>query len=96
MIQELPEPEPDEEVPVFRPEEDEGTFEIEFDGEAYHVVGKRIERAAAMTYWEYDEAILRFHRILEALGIADALEEAGVQPGDTVTVSYTHLRAHET
>jgi GTP-binding protein len=95
VLQELPEPEPAEEVPVFRPEEDEGAFEIKFDGEAYRVIGKRIERAAAMTYWEYDEAILRFHRILEALGISAALEEAGVEPGDTVIIGDTELEWSE-
>jgi GTP-binding protein len=91
VIQTLPEPEPAEEVPVFRPEEDEDAFEIEFDGKAYHVLGKRIERAAAMTYWEYDEAVQRFQRILEALGISAALEEAGVEPGDTVIIGDTEL-----
>ncbi|MBN1121496.1 MAG: GTPase ObgE [Anaerolineae bacterium] len=90
-LQELPEPEPTEEVPVFRPEDDDEAFEIAFDGEAYRVIGKRIERAAAMTYWEYDEAVLRFQRILEALGISDALEEAGVEPGDTVIIGDTEL-----
>ena len=32
------------------------------------------------------------------MGIAEALKAAGVAPGDrvTVSVSYTHLRAHET
>jgi len=91
VIRELPEPEPAEEVPVFRPEDDDEAFEIEFDGEAYRVIGKRIERAAAMTYWEYDEAVLRFQRILEALGISDALEEAGVEPGDTVMIGDSEL-----
>ena len=26
-----------------------------------------------MTYWEYDEAVARFQRVLEALGIRQAL-----------------------
>jgi GTP-binding protein len=82
----LPEPEPPEEVPVFRPEEDEDAFEIVMEGGAFRVVGRRIERAAAMTYWEYDEALMRFQRILEALGIAAALKDAGVGPGDTVLI----------
>ena len=46
----------------------------------------RIERAAAMTYWEYDEAVNRFQRILGALGITDALRDAGVTAGDTVLI----------
>lgn len=50
------------------------------------VRGEAIERAAAMTYWEFDESVARFQRILERLGITKALEEAGVQVGDTVFI----------
>jgi GTP-binding protein len=83
---ELPPPPPLEEIPTFRLEEDEEAFEIVREGQALRVVGKRIEQAAAMTYWEYEEAVMRFQRILEALGITDALREAGIEPGDTVFI----------
>jgi GTPase len=43
-----------------------------------------------MTYWEYDAAVMRFQRILEAVGISRALKEAGVEVGDTV-----HIGEHE-
>lgn len=85
-LSELPAPEPTVEIPVFRPEQDDDEFRIVRENEAFRVIGKRIERAASMTYWEYDEALGRFHRILTALGIADALREAGIQPGDTVLI----------
>jgi GTP-binding protein len=85
-LSDLPEQPAAEETPVFRPEQDEAEFRIVRENEAYRVVGKRIERAAAMTYWEYDEAVVRFHRILSALGIAEALRDAGVQPHDTVLI----------
>jgi len=39
-----------------------------------------------MTYWEYDESVRRFQRILKTLGIEDALRAAGVKPGDTVFI----------
>jgi GTP-binding protein len=39
-----------------------------------------------MTNWEYDEAVIRFQRILEAMGISAALEEAGIEVGDTVRI----------
>lgn len=84
-LDDLPKPVAPEEVPVFQFEEEE-TFEIVKEGAAYRVVGPRIERAAKMTYWEYHEAVLRFQRILEALGVLDALRSAGVQPGDTVYI----------
>lgn len=90
LLSELPEPPASpEEVPVFRPRDDEDEYQIIRENDAYRVVGSRIERAAAMTYWEYDEAMVRFQRILEALGIAKALRDAGVQPGDTVLIG-TH------
>jgi GTPase len=76
-----------EEVPVYELPEDEFAFEISREGEGvYRVTGKRIERAAAMTYWDYDEAVARFQSVLETLGITQALEEAGVQVGDTVFI----------
>jgi GTP-binding protein len=95
LYDELPEPEPPEEVPVFRPEEDEDEYEILREDDAYRVRGKRIERAARMTYWEFDEAVMRFQRILEALGISDALAAAGVQPGDTVRIAEYELEWSE-
>jgi GTP-binding protein len=50
------------------------------------VNGIAIERAADMTYWEHDQSVRRFQRILETIGIDAALREAGVQPGHTVLV----------
>ena len=43
-----------------------------------------------MTYWDYDEAVLRFQRLLDTLGVTEALRAAGVQEGDTV-----HIGEHE-
>lgn len=90
-LAELPPPPLPEEIPTFTLEEDEGSFEIVKKGDAFHVVGKRIERSAAMTYWEYEEAVMRFQRILEALGITKALREAGISPGDTVFIGNHEL-----
>ena len=55
-----------EEMPVYRPPSDPAEFEITraSDG-SLRISGDRIERAAQMTYWEYDDAVLRFQRILE-------------------------------
>ncbi|NDJ53701.1 MAG: GTPase ObgE [Chloroflexi bacterium] len=86
-LDELPELEPEEEIPVFTIDDDEDAFEIaRGDDGSYRVLGTRIERAANMTYWEYHESIMRFQRILEALGISRALEDAGVQKGDIVYI----------
>ena len=61
------------------------TIELDVDG-VYHVRGHRIERAAEMTHWDNDEAIMRFQNILEVLGVSKALEAKGVKVGDTVFI----------
>jgi GTP-binding protein len=75
------------ETPLYELPHDEFTFAITRDQHgAFHVRGRRIERAAAMTYWDNDEAVMRFQNILETLGISEALKAAGVQIGDTVFI----------
>lgn len=81
-----------EEAPLYQLTDNEPVFTIERDADGSFVVkGKRIERAAAMTYWDYDEAVQRFQKILEVLGITDALKKAGVQVGDTVFIGEHEL-----
>lgn len=81
-----------ETMPVYDLPEDDLAFEIEAVEEGiYRVVGKRIERAAAMTYWDYDEAILRFQRMLDTIGVTEALRNAGVKEGDTVFIGEHEL-----
>jgi len=79
------------ELPVFRLGEDEGAFAVEREADGWRVRGVRIERLAAMTVWNLDEAVRRFQRTLERVGITAALEEAGVQPGDTVRIGDQEL-----
>jgi GTP-binding protein len=86
LLDDLPEPAAPSKEEVVYQLEPEDTFTIVRENEAYRVIGPRIERAAAMTYWEYDEAVNRFQRILGALGITDALRDAGVTTGDTVLI----------
>ncbi len=75
------------EMPVYALQDDQLEFSVtqEADG-VFRVRGKQIERAAAMTYWDYEEAVMRFQRILETLGITTALERAGVKVGDSVYI----------
>ncbi len=98
MLDSLPRPVPQPaDMPIYDlTEEDPLAFSIsrEPDG-AFRVSGKRIERAAAMTYWDEEEAVLRFQRILETLGISQALEAAGVQVGDTVYIGDYELEWSE-
>ncbi len=76
---------------VYELDDEAMVFELTVDEGVFYVSGERIERAAAMTYWDYDEAAHRFHKTLEALGIADALLKAGVKNGDTVFVGEHEL-----
>ena len=88
-----PEEEPVEEGLIeITPEADERAFRIEPVGPGeWQVEGVAIERTAQMTNWDYYEAALRFQRILEAMGVADALREAGVQEGDLVQIANVEL-----
>jgi GTP-binding protein len=91
LLADLPEVVPALELPVFRPSEDEETFIVEWDQDAWRVRGIRLERMAARTVWNLDEAVRRFQRTLDRIGVSDALEEAGVQPGDTVRIGDREL-----
>jgi GTP-binding protein len=97
MMDQLPQAAPIVETPVYMlPEDDAELFTIEQQDEGIFIVrGKRIERAAAMTYWDNDEAIMRFQRILKALGITEALREKGVEEGDTVVIGKHELEWSE-
>ncbi len=91
-LAEAPLPETPESLPVYRAETDPNVFTIEREGaHLWRIRGEAIERAAAMTYWEYDAAIRRFQKIMERLGVEDALLEAGVQEGDTVYIGEFEL-----
>ena len=80
-----------DEAPRYQLEDESLAFELVVEGGVYYVSGDRIERAAAMTYWDYDEAVLRFHKTLEALGVVEALSKAGARGGDTVYVGEFEL-----
>jgi GTP-binding protein len=68
------------------------TFTITRDDEgSYQVRGAYIERVVKMTQWEYYDAVMRFQRIMEALGITEALRAKGVQEGDTVHIGAMQL-----
>jgi len=86
LLKQSPPPLSVEAMPVYRLEGDARSFQIERTPEGWRVHGEAIERAAAMTYWEYEQSVRRFQRILQTLGIEDALRQAGVQPGDTVFI----------
>ena len=67
--------------------EPEESFVIKRDDDgAYVVEGKEIEKIVAMTNFDNDEALRRFHLAWRRLGIDDALKERGIEEGDTVRI----------
>ena len=50
------------------------------------MTGNYIEQIAKMTHWEYPEAVERFDRILQRVGISLELERQGAVDGDLVMV----------
>lgn len=90
MLQEAPSPrlaEAPEKLPVIRPEDAEEAFAIyRLSNGDWRIRGKKIERIAAQTYFEFDATAMRFQQILDQMGISKALREAGVEEGDTVII----------
>lgn len=71
------------------PEEDGGfTVEREQVGQErlFRVRGKRVERLVAMTDLQSEEGVEHLQRQLGRLGVFEALEQAGVEVGDTVAI----------
>ena len=91
ILSELPERVEEPDLPVYRMEADPQAFSIQAEDHGWRVSGSAIERAAAMTYWEYDQSVRRFQRILQSLGIDDELRSLGVQVGDTVLIGEYEL-----
>ncbi len=98
--QKLAETPPLEEVelplPVYKPKEDPREFVVTRAGaHAWRISGVAIERAAKMTYWEHDGSLRRFQRIMETIGIDEALRKAGIEEGDTVAIGEFELEWQE-
>jgi GTP-binding protein len=91
-LAEAPEPEAIVSLPVYRQPEDPRDFQVLRDPDgSWRITGAGIERAASMTYWEHDGAVRRFQKIMETLGVDNALLKAGAQEGDTVHIGEFEL-----
>ncbi|MES0360449.1 MAG: GTPase ObgE [Anaerolineales bacterium] len=81
------EPPPEiEQLPVYRMDSDPKSFVVLKEEQGWRVKGEAIERAAAMTYWEFDQSVRRFQKILRTLGVEDELRSLGAKEGDTVNI----------
>ena len=83
-------------LPVYKPKEDPREFAVKREGtNEWRISGTAIERAASMTYWQHDGSVRRFQKIMETLGVDEALRNAGVQEGDTVAIGEFELEWQE-
>ena len=83
-------------LPVYKPKEDPREFAVTQEGaNEWRISGVAIERAASMTYWQHDGSVRRFQKIMETLGVDEALRKAGVQEGDTVAIGDFELEWQE-
>ncbi len=91
ILKNFPEPDRSEALPVYKPQDDSRKYKIGKYKNGWRIEGKAIERAAEMTYWEYDGSVRRFQRLMETLGVDEALRLAGVKDGDTVFIGEHEL-----
>lgn len=81
-----PEPEPvtlSEQVQEFTAGSE---FNINIKDGVFVISGKHIEKIAAMTWTEEEEALIRMHNIFKKIGVDKALKEKGIKPGDMVRI----------
>ena len=86
QLQELPIEPVETALPVYRADVDPNAFEIEQTEEGWFVSGKRIERAAAMTFFDQPGSVRRFQRFMAGIGVDKALRKAGIQEGESVFI----------
>lgn len=65
---------------------EEDRFTLNREDEIFVVKGKEIERHLAMTNFESEEGLHRFQKILNVMGIDDALLAQGIKIGDKVKI----------
>jgi len=95
QLAELPPMSAEEQMPLYTPALDSRQFHVEREGSAWRLSGAALERAAAMTYWEHDQSVRRFQRLLQRLGVDVTLREAGVKSGDNVRIGEYELEWQE-
>lgn len=59
-------------------------FEIQKEGDAFYITGKEIKKWVAMTNFGSHDALERFQKILQRMGVIKELKKLGVREGDTI------------
>ncbi|HTB23474.1 MAG TPA: GTPase ObgE [bacterium] len=68
---------------VYRPA---ARFELRAAGEGWLLSGREVEKWVALTDFTNVEAVRKLKYVFEKIGVAQAMREAGVKPGDPVAV----------
>mgnify|MGYP002387929907 CR=1 FL=1 len=83
-------------MPVYRPSEDDPRdFKIVQTTEGWRIESPAIERAAKMTPWDQSGSVRRFQKLMDRLGVDEALRKAGAQIGDSVFIGDFELEYQE-
>jgi len=101
LVKEAPEPElaaEDEEEVVIRgpqPEEETRGFTVEEEGGLFKVTGEEVERKVAMADLRTEEGLRQLIKTLDKMGVEEALQEAGIEEGQTVDVAGLQFEYYE-
>lgn len=97
LMQEIGKTLASEEINLFDEDEIEDSVYLKFkkekpytitkEGDLWVLKGKEIERLFNMTKFEEEEGVMRFGRILRAMGVEDELASLGAEPGDDVCIN---------
>ena len=71
--------------------QNQGKFQVEAKNGVYRVSGIKVERLAAMTDFDNEEALRRTGRILVKMGVIEELERLGIKDGDSVLIGNQEL-----
>jgi GTP-binding protein len=71
---------------VYTVQEEEEPFTIRKEGKVYIVEGSWVKKVIGSTNFGVYESLQYFQRTLKTRGVIDALEEMGIQEGDTVRI----------
>ena len=67
---------------------EEAPFEVvRYEDGIWQVGGERVEKLVRMTDLNNDDAVLRMQRIFVKMGLEEALRDAGIRVGDTVSIA---------
>jgi GTP-binding protein len=76
---------PEEEIEIL-PEKDEPKFTIRRENEIYVVEGSWINKILGSVNFDDRESLQYFQRVMKNMGVIEALEEKGIEEGDTVRI----------